>query len=454
MQHKILLAAFALFAALTGCQKETPDPEPVILDTPVLTSSDITSSGFKVAWGGVEHASAYAYTLSTADGEVSSNESYAETSVTFSDLAAGTEYHIKVKAISSDEKLYLDSKEAELTVTTAEPEIPRTVFDAPTLAAKLGSGFEAFCTEYSGYEMAGQSADGLFVMGAYAQISEEQHPLTVKVAEDAYGNVGSITAIPDNSDDDKTLYSYCLNNYETLGLGEWLGAKYNVYAEDGTSEGGVFQTVAETLDLVNENDVNTLSVYAIFGIVPGRAYAVPSFEDGRFKFQIMNNFLRLDYSVIYDIIGSDYNAFAEANHIIGFKMSMWGQNYFYIDYALDLMDNAFSCDFNTDSEMSSVTSIVLYGPEDTDEQLEIWKDYASSAETLQIGEFKEAYTSSFGMQVDTFESAADALEYVNTNGRPAGGFDPDVVMVFGNESVSLTITLKSLDLKMEITPAE
>lgn len=51
MQHKILLAAFALFAALTGCQKETPDPEPVILDTPVLTSSDITSSGFKVAWG-------------------------------------------------------------------------------------------------------------------------------------------------------------------------------------------------------------------------------------------------------------------------------------------------------------------------------------------------------------------------------------------------------------------
>lgn len=89
MQHKILLAAFALFAALTGCQKETPDPEPVILDTPVLTSSDITSYGFKVAWGDVEHASAYAYTLSTADGEVSSNENYAETSVTFSDLAAG-----------------------------------------------------------------------------------------------------------------------------------------------------------------------------------------------------------------------------------------------------------------------------------------------------------------------------------------------------------------------------
>ena len=290
-------------------------------------------------------------------------------------------------------------------------------------------------------------------LSTYNDARRSSHIL-IKVAEDAYGNVGSIVAIPDNSDDDKTLYSYYLNNYETLGLGEWLGAKYNVYAEDGTSEGGVFQTVAETLDLVNENDVNTLSVYAIFGIVPGRAYAVPGFEDGRFKFQIMNNFLRLDYSVIYDIIGSDYNAFAEANHIIGFKMSMWGQNYFYIDYALDLMDNAFSCDFNTDSEMSSVTSIVLYGPENTDEQLEIWKDYASSAETLQIGEFKEAYTSSFGMQVDTFESAADALEYVNTNGRPAGGFDPDVVMVFGNESVSLTITLKSLELKMEITPAE
>ena len=66
-------------AALLGCQKETPNQEPVVLDTPVLSSSDITSSGFTVAWGGVEHASAYAYTLSTADGTVSSDENYAVT---------------------------------------------------------------------------------------------------------------------------------------------------------------------------------------------------------------------------------------------------------------------------------------------------------------------------------------------------------------------------------------
>ena len=209
----------------------------------------------------------------------------------------------------------------------------------------------------------------------------------------------------------------------------------------------------EALDLVDKNDVGTLSIYAIFGVVPGKAYAVPGFEDGRFKFQIMNNFLRLDYSVMYDLIGSDYNAFAEENQIIGFKMSMWGLNYFYIDYALDLMDNAFSCDFNTDEAMSSITSIVIYGPEDTDEQLEIWKDYASNAEALQIGEFKEAYTSSFGMKDDTFETADEVFEYVNSNGRPASGFDPDVVMVFGNESASLTVTLKSLSLQMEITPA-
>ncbi len=439
-------------AALLGCQKETPNQEPVVLDTPVLSSSDITSSGFTVAWGGVEHASAYAYTLSTADGTVSSDENYAETSVTFSDLDANTGYEIRVKALSPDETLYLDSKEAVLTVTTS---IQKTAFDAPALAQKLGTGFETFRTDYSAYEIASLSADGIFVMGAYAEISGEQYPLTVEVTEDAYGNVGSIVATPDNSDDDMTLFTHYLNNYETLNLGEWLGAKYNVFAEDGSSEGGICYTIDETLGIVNSNDVDNLSVHALFGVISGKAYAVPSFEDGRFKFQLVNNFLRLDYPMLYTLLGSDYSAFAKEHYIIGNNLEAWGEYYFNIDYTLDMMDNAFSCDFYTDAERTTINSISLsaYDSYTTDEQMDIWEYYVTNPDALNLGQFKEAYTLSFGSVVSSFSSVQEVLDYVEANGRP-GGFDPDLVVVFGDENTSLEIILKSIYLYIEITPAE
>lgn len=457
MKHKIIFATLAACIALIGCKKESPVAEPTTLDTPVLSSSSITTSGFTAEWENVEHASAYAYTLLVSENgsmtTIASEDNYKETSVTFTELNANTEYEVHVKAIGTEDNLYLDSQEAVITVTTLAPEIVRTSFDAPSLAQKLGSGFDTFCTEFAEYKVEGQTEDALFAF--YAEVSVEGNtiPLIVKAAKDSYGNVGSITATPENSADDKTLWNYYLNNYESLGLGQWLGAKYSKYADDGSSEGGVYQTVEEALSLVSGSDVEKISINAIFGVIPGKAYAVPSFEGGRFIFQIVNNFFRLDYSAMYGLIGSDYNAFAEENRLIGFKMSMFGKYYFYIDHALDMNGNTFTCDFNADAEVSKISDITIYGPKDTDEQLRIWKEYASETETLNLGEFKEAYTSSFGSKVTTFSSAKEALDYVNSNGRPASGFDPDVVLVFGNENTSLTITLKSLDLKMSIAPA-
>ena len=204
--------------------------------------------------------------------------------------------------------------------------------------------------------------------------------------------------------------------------------------------------------MVDVYDVDKLLICAVFGVVPGKAYAVPTFEGGRFKVQLVNNFLRLDYSALYDLIGGDYQAFAAENYIIGSKMSMWGTYYFYCDYCLDFAGYAFTCDVNTDEAQAVIKSIALTidSKYSTEEQLEIWKLYAAGDTSLKIGDFKEAYTSSFGTKGETFASAQEVLDYVETNGRPAGGFDPDIVVVYGSDKASLTITLKSLSLTMKI----
>ncbi len=130
---------------------------------------------------------------------------------------------------------------------------------------------------------------------------------------------------------------------------------------------------------------------------------------------------------------------------------MFGTNYFYCDYALDFAGYAFNCDVNANADATLITSISLnFASTKTDEQLAMWKAYATNAETLKLGPFKEAYTSSFGSKGKIFTSAEDVLNYVETNGRPKSGFDPNIVMVFGNDKASLTITLKSLSVEMSI----
>lgn len=324
--------------------------------------------------------------------------------------------------------------------------------DCKALSGSLGSEFAEFASKNTSYIISEFTTESSVTLGGKFSLNDEELQLHVTATEDVYGNVGSISIVPEDEKLDKDLFAYFLNNYESLDLGQWLGAKYNVTAEDGSSTGGVYQTVDETLKLVESSaDLDNLLVHAVFGVAPGKAYAVPSIKDGRFCVLIMDNFLRLDYSRLYELIGSDYNTFAADNYIIGSKMSLFGTNYFYCDYALDFAGYAFNCDVNADADAKLITGITLnFASTKTDEQLSMWKAYAAGTEALRLGTFKEAYTSSFGSKGKTFDSPEAVLEYVETKGRPASGFDPDIVVVYGNDKASLTITLKSLSVTMSI----
>lgn len=321
-----------------------------------------------------------------------------------------------------------------------------------TLSNSLGADFAQFASSQSSYIIKDLTTEESVTLGGTFSLEGEEIQLHVTAEEDVYGNVGSITIVPEDEKMDKDLFAYFLNNYESLNFGQWLGAKYNVTEEDGSSAGGVYQTVEETLKLVeSSSDLKGLLVCAVFGVAPGKAYAVPTIKDGRFCIQLIKNYLLLDYSRLYELIGGDYQAFAADNYIIGSKMSLFGTNYFYCDYALDLAGYAFNCDVNADADAALITSISLnFASTKTDEQLDMWKAYVSAPETLNLGSFKEAYTSSFGAKGQTFSSPEAVLEYVESNGRPKSGFDPNIVVVFGSDKASLTITLKSLSVEMNI----
>ena len=366
--------------------------------------------------------------------------------------------------VACSEKTVNEGNVVEQEQEQEQDKIERLVFDCVVMAKTLNTDFAAFTEQNTAYKIEELSTSDKFVMagyvdcGALAQSSKSDNsstrrfPLTIEVTKDVYGNVGSIYALPDDKNADKILWAYYLENYTKLNLGTWLGAKYNINSVDGTSEGGVYQTVQEALNVVNAYDIDKVLICAVFGVVPGKAYAVPTFEKGRFKVQLVNNFLRLDYDVLYGLIGGDYQAFAAENYIIGSKMSLWGTYYFYCDYCLDIAGNAFNCDVNTDEAQAKIKnfSITIDSKYSPDEQLDIWKQYAAGDANLKLGAFKEAYTSSFNTKGDTFASAQEVLDYVEKKGRPASGFDPDIVVVYGSEKASITITLKSLSLTMKV----
>lgn len=324
----------------------------------------------------------------------------------------------------------------------------RIAFDSPALADALDTDFDAFRLENEKYAAKDQPVTGAFVMNGYLKTDADSIFFRITVDKDIYDTVGSISAVPENQSLAPALWQYYLNNAEQLGLGSFLGTKYR-----GQTEGGVLQTIDESLQYVATNGGNELLMCSVFGVVPGKAYAVPTFENDTFRVQLIENYLTLDYSLAVQWIGADYQQFADDNYIIGNKMSLWGTNYIYFDYALDRAGNAFSVDVNGDAESTIIASVKAsldYEKYDAATQLSIWKSYAQGDATLGLGTFKEAYRkSSFGGSAEMFADAAAAVAYVEEHGRP-GAFDPDVVVVFENGDRTVTITLKSLYTYVEI----
>ena len=88
----VLLPASFAFAA---CTEETPAAEPVKLDAPVITVLRTTETSATLTWDEIQGASGYSYVI--GDGETVSTR---ETSLTIEDLEAGTQYSMRIKAVS------------------------------------------------------------------------------------------------------------------------------------------------------------------------------------------------------------------------------------------------------------------------------------------------------------------------------------------------------------------
>ena len=339
---------------------------------------------------------------------------------------------------------------------SADPEIFRTKFVCQPFAEAIDTDFGAFSTAYAEYilpegraEQAAESSD--LVLGGYFKTPTDSILLRIAVAPNAAGKVESITATAEDAAFDRPLWEYCLSNYESLGLGSFLGSKYTA-----ATEGGVLQTIDEALQYVAANGMDDLHMCTLFSAVAGKVYAVPTIYGGGVQIQLVKNYLELDYPALRALLGTGYDDFAEQHYILGNKMSLWGDNYIYIDYALDSAANIFSAEICTDAELQSITSINLdlpYAKYDTAAQIEIWKSYVKGDANFGLGTFKEAYKSDgFGGKGASFESRDALIAQVEQNGRP-GAFDGNYVVEFEDNGIVTTLTLKSLYTQIVIKKA-
>lgn len=106
----------AVLAAAVSCNT---DEEGVVLDTPVLSIADTTSTSFTVAWEAVENADMYTYEFRE---EQASTESL---SVTFDGLTPDSMYTVKVKAVSTSASVESEWAEISVTLLSQEAETPK-----------------------------------------------------------------------------------------------------------------------------------------------------------------------------------------------------------------------------------------------------------------------------------------------------------------------------------------
>ena len=106
----------AVLAAAVSCNT---DEKGVVLDTPVLSIADTTSTSFTVAWEAVENADMYTYEFRE---EQASTESL---SVTFDGLIPDSMYTVKVKAVSTSASVESEWAEISVTLLSQEAETPK-----------------------------------------------------------------------------------------------------------------------------------------------------------------------------------------------------------------------------------------------------------------------------------------------------------------------------------------
>ncbi len=106
----------AVLAAVTACKT---NEDGIVLETPVLSIADTTSTSFTVAWEAVENADMYTYEFRE---EQASTESL---SVTFDGLIPDSMYTVKVKAVSTSASVESEWAEISVTLLSQEAETPK-----------------------------------------------------------------------------------------------------------------------------------------------------------------------------------------------------------------------------------------------------------------------------------------------------------------------------------------
>lgn len=178
--------------------------------------------------------------------------------------------------------------------TPAEPEIFRTAFECKTFAEALDTDFDEFKTAYGKFvlpENRTEQAAGRLSLGGYLKTPTGQRAASDNRLGKCRRKVEAIEAAAEDASLGRSLWEYFLTDSETLGLGSFLGTKYK-----GKTEGGVFQTIEETLQYVAANGMDDLRMCTLFGVVPGKAYAVPTIDRNGVKVELMKNYLPIDHS--------------------------------------------------------------------------------------------------------------------------------------------------------------
>ena len=137
MKTSISRTVLALFLSspffLASCTEEEGGQEPVKLDAPVVTVQLATQTSITFAWDAIEGASGYSYVFDGGD-----SESTRETTVTIDALEPGTEYSVRVKAVSPDGRDY-DSDWSLCTASTSSA--PAPTFQPIEITEKLPTSF-------------------------------------------------------------------------------------------------------------------------------------------------------------------------------------------------------------------------------------------------------------------------------------------------------------------------
>lgn len=197
----------------------------VPLDVPANFTASVdgaTTNKINVSWGAVQNAGSYELVLST-EGESDITKTVTEANASFSGLKYSTAYTVKVKAVSSDATLYLDSDyTAPASVTTGAKPATGETWEA-TAFADIASDDELVIVGNDGdyYAMSNDNgtsnpptAVSISVTSTGDELESKPEEKLIWIAEkDASGNITFYTS----DSKDKWLYCTATNNGVRVG---------------------------------------------------------------------------------------------------------------------------------------------------------------------------------------------------------------------------------------------